>query len=249
MRHRRVAVQAVDDAGFRGVERDPVPYGELKGDEERLGPLHRVAAQFLPLVELDLKRQFADERPVLAARAPERDGHRRPDLVAEVERADVLQHFLDDGVADERNAFIRVRLDALERGEDLDYRAHGQDVDVAHIGAGKLLVVSVENANAAKLVLKRQRLALDLDAMVTEDLRPHVRFGSRLQVVMTKLEDNLGFPDREAVLIENATAQDEGVPVKPEVGGIHEQHFADPNRILFRLPWREPDAVFPGGLR
>src|SRR5687767_6148756 len=65
---------------------------------------------------------------------------------------------------------------------------------------------------------------------------------------MAKLEDNLRISNRKAVLIENAPAQDERIPVKPEVGCIDEEHFADPNRILFRSPWRELDAVLPGGL-
>ena len=91
----------------------------------------------------------------------------------------------------------------------------------------ELDIVRVEHAHAAQPVLERQGLGLELDAVVAVDVRPHVHLGRRLRVGVAELEDDLGSPDREAVLVGNAAAQDEGVVVEPEVLGVDEQHLAD----------------------
>src|SRR5262249_58694003 len=57
----RIAFQAIDHTGLRCSERDPVPGGLLKGEEERLGPLHGLVVQFIPPLELDLERELSDQ--------------------------------------------------------------------------------------------------------------------------------------------------------------------------------------------
>ena len=74
-------------------------------------------------------------------------------------------------------------------------------------------------------------LALELDAMVAEDVGPHIGFRGNLHVRMTELEDDLRIADRKAVFVRNAAAQDECVVVQPEVLGIDEQHFTDLDRL------------------
>src|SRR5688500_5820299 len=103
MRRWRVAAQTVHNSRFCRVERDPFSGREWQGDEERLRPLQRVEGELLAVFELDLKGELADERAVFAAGAPEPDGDLAGDPVAEVQRADVLEDFLDDRSTDERD--------------------------------------------------------------------------------------------------------------------------------------------------
>ena len=92
--------------------------------------------------------------------------------------------------------------------------------------------MGVEQADAAQLLLERQGLDLELDAVIAQDVRPHVGFRAHLQVGVPELEDDLGLADGEAVLVGDSAAQNEGVVVQAEVIGINEQHFADLDRLL-----------------
>src|SRR5688572_15500693 len=102
MRRGGITLQPVHDAGLRRVEGYPVLGRVLKRDEERRRPCDRVLTQILAVLEADLKGELADERAVLAARPPERDVRLGLESLAEIDGPDVLKHFLDDGVVDER---------------------------------------------------------------------------------------------------------------------------------------------------
>ena len=119
-------------------------------------------------------------------------------------------------------------------------------IALVDVGERELDVVREEQPNAAELVLQRQRLALELDLVVAEDLRPNVRLGGDLHVRMAELEDDLGVPGRETVLVGDAAPQDEGVVVEPEVRRVHEEDFADLERRVDELVRREPDVVLGG---
>ena len=108
MRFRWVAQQAVHRSRLGGTQVDVVFGGVLKPDEECLGTAQGVRAEFVAVLEPELVGELADERAVLAAGTP--DGHvgLAGQAVAEVEQADVLQDFLDDGVADQMDLFFRV---------------------------------------------------------------------------------------------------------------------------------------------
>ena len=109
-----------------------------------------------------------------------------------------------------------------------------RDVFAAHSdgSAGELHVVGVEQTDAAQLLLQRQGLDLELDAVVAEDVRPDVGLGRRLQFGMPELEDDLGLADGEAVLVGDSAAQNEGIVVEAEVIRVNEQHFADLDRLF-----------------
>ena len=92
-----------------------------------------------------------------------------------------------------------------------------------------------QQADAAELILQRQGFGLELDAVVAEDPRPHVPFGGRLHVRVAELEHDLGIAQREAVLVGDASSQDEGVVVEPEVRGVEEEHLADLQRRVHEL--------------
>src|SRR6478736_5822268 len=88
----RVAEQPVDGARLGGRQRNPVLGRILQRDEERLGLQHRFPRHLGAVLEADLECEFADERAMLAPRAPDGDVGLRRDPVAEIEQANVLQH-------------------------------------------------------------------------------------------------------------------------------------------------------------
>src|SRR6478736_1488808 len=88
----RVAEQPIDGARLGGRQRNPVLGRILQRDEERLGLQHRFPRHLRAILEADLECEFADERAMLAPRAPDGDVGLRRDPVAEIEQANVLQH-------------------------------------------------------------------------------------------------------------------------------------------------------------
>ena len=112
----------------------------------------------------------------------------------------------------------------------------------------KLHVVGEEQTDTAQLLLQRQCLDFELDAVIAQDIRSDVRLGRDLQVGARKLEDHLGFADGEAVFVGDAAAQDEGVVVEAEVFRVNEQHFADLDRLRSKAYSRELYAVLFCGL-
>ena len=57
-----------------------------------------------------------------------------------------------------------------------------------------------EQSDPAKLLLERQSLTLELDAVITKDMRPNVGLGGYLQIRVSEFEDDLWVSDWEAVL-------------------------------------------------
>ena len=90
--------------------------------------------------------------------------------------------------------------------------------------------MGVEHADPAEPLFQRQRLALELDPVLAEDLRPNVGLGRPLYVGVPVLEDDLGVPDWKAVLIRDAPPQNEGIVVQPEVVGVDEENLTDLER-------------------
>ena len=140
-----------------------------------------------------------------------------------------------------------------EHRKDLDNCIHVKRAFLANKantdrGARKLHVVGEEQADATELLLERQGLDLELDAVIAQDVRPHVGFRAHLQVGVPELEDDLGLTDGEAILVGNAAAQNEGVVVQAEVVGINEEHFADLHRLFYKAFRCVLYAVLFGGL-
>src|SRR5215469_11575973 len=118
----------------------------------------------------------------------------------------------------------------------------------AYGGAETLNVVRKEQTNAAKPLLQRQGLALELHPMVAENPRPNIGLRGNLHVRVPEFEDEFGLADRESVLVRNPAAQDESVVVKAEVLGIDEQHFADLDWLRDEVIGRELCPVLFGRL-
>ena len=93
---RRIPLQSVDDSGLRGAQCDPVLRGLLERQEKRLGPLPRSFLDVRALLELDLKREFSDQRTVVAPRPPQRHIRDGRYALAKIQDTDVLEDFLDD---------------------------------------------------------------------------------------------------------------------------------------------------------
>ena len=76
--------------------------------EEGLGAAQASGLSFARSWNAELVGKLANERAVLAASTPDRHVGLAGQAVAEVEHADVLQDFFDDGVADQMDLFFRV---------------------------------------------------------------------------------------------------------------------------------------------
>src|SRR4029077_12257205 len=102
--------------------------------------------------------------------------------------------------------------------------------------------------DAAQLLLQRQRLDLELDTMIAEDIRPDIGLGRGLQFRMPVLEDDLGLADWETVLVGDPAAQNEGVVVEAEVIRVNKEHFADFDWLLQEALCRVFHAMLFGWL-
>jgi hypothetical protein len=80
---------------------------------------------------------------------------------------------------------------------------------------------------AAEPILEREGLALELDAIVSEDLRPDIGLRGPLHVWIAKLKYNLRVAGGETIGVRNPTPKDEAVVVESEIRRIYEQDFAD----------------------
>src|SRR5262249_50597605 len=137
----RVALQSVHHARLGRAKGDPVLRGVLERNEKRLGTPQRLLAQALPPLELELVGELADERPVIAPRAPERDVRQGGRPVPEVQDADVLQHLLDDRIRDDLDPLTRRLLEAPERRKDAPQGVHRGGVILVHVAKRELDVV------------------------------------------------------------------------------------------------------------
>ncbi len=174
--------EPVDHAGLGGAELDPVARLGLQRQEERLAAAQRLVGQLLAAAELQLEGELADQGRMVAAIAPQRHVAHRRHAVAEIEHADVLQHFLDDGAADELGALVLLPRDRLQRRQRLGDALHRHAIAHDRAFHVELDIVRIEHAHAAQPVLERQGLGLELDAVVAGDVRPHVELGRLLRI-------------------------------------------------------------------
>src|SRR5438552_512238 len=98
---RRVALETIDDPGLGGAERHPVVRDVLERYEKFLTATLNFRVELVSPVELGLEGVLADERLVTAPLAPQRGVALGDDPLAEVELAEVHEHFLDDGLVHE----------------------------------------------------------------------------------------------------------------------------------------------------
>ena len=112
--------------------------------------------------------------------------------------------------------------------------------------AGELDVMRIEQPDSPELVLQRQRLTLELDAMVSVNLWPNISFCGRLDVGVSELEYDLGLADREPVLVGNAPPQDKSIVVEPVVWRIHKQDLTNLGGFIQEIILRETHIVLFG---
>ena len=75
-----------------------------------------------------------------------------------------------------------------------------------HLAQGKLDVMRIQHAQPADLVFQRKHLRLELDAVVADQLWPHVQVRGLLHVRVAKLENNLRVAREKAVFVGDAPA-------------------------------------------
>src|SRR5258706_16149347 len=119
---------------------------------------------------------------------------------------------------------------------------------MGRLAQGKLDVVREQQPVSSRLIFQRQGFRLELDAVVTGDLRPHVQFCGLLHVRVAELEDDFRLARREAVFVGHTPSQDERMVVELEIGGVQEDHFADLG-LKHHTLIDEVDTEFLGGPR
>ena len=160
-------------------------------------------------------------------------------------------------LVDQRYVVRTVARDRRQRREDLGElgqrhvaeRRHHDAFRLGRLAEAELDIVREQPPHAADPLLERHDLELELDLVLAVDARPDVdRLGLR-HVVAAVLEDDLGIADREAVLVGDAPAHDEGVVVEVEAAGIEEQHLAHLGPLLrFRRVMVADAGLFGGAL-
>ena|SRR5208337_1410400 len=98
---RRISLEAINDSRLGRTQRNPIARDVLEQDKETPNPFHRFFVEIVSSFEFALEGEFADEKLVLAALTPERCIRLGSDSFAEIEHADILQHFFDDRVVDQ----------------------------------------------------------------------------------------------------------------------------------------------------
>ena len=146
--------------------------------------------------------------------------------LAEVEHAELLKEFLDEGLVDELHLLVRRGLQCLERREQPRQVGHRGLLALRQLAVAELRVVGEQHPITADLVFQRQGLDLELDPVVAGEAGPYVERSRRLHVRVAELEHDLRVADREVVRVAHAAAQDEGVVVEPEVLGVEKGHLA-----------------------
>src|SRR5215470_11135042 len=116
-----------------------------------------------------------------------------------------------------------------------------------NLAQAELAIVRIENAISADLVLQRQRLGFEFDAIFPGDVRPYVDRHGFLFLGMPKLEDDLGVAHREAVHVADAPSQDESMVIKPIIRRVGENDFPDLRPAASLRVLGEPDSQAFGG--
>src|SRR5215471_5182071 len=118
VRVRRVALQSIHHSRLGGAQSNPIPRLLLQRKEEGFASPKGFFPQIFALLEFDLEGEFADEGPMVATHAPERNIRLGGDAPSKIQDPHVLEHLLDDGVTDELDLLAGGGLDVLKRGKD-----------------------------------------------------------------------------------------------------------------------------------
>ena len=151
---------------------------------------------------------------MIAPRPPQSQVALGDDPLAEIELAEIEEHLLNDGLVHELERVVVVPVERRQAREEAHVGCHGGAVGLLDLAQAELGIVGVEHAHAARPVLEGKGLGLELDLVDPGDMRAHVQVGGLLHVRVTELEDDLRVAHREAVLIQDAPPQDEGVIVE-----------------------------------
>src|SRR5579863_1461863 len=92
---RRISLEAINETGFRSAEHQPALRHELQFDEQFLDALLDQFVHGVGRIKARLIREFAAHHRVVAERTPQRNVRFGHDALAEIERAEIHQHFLD----------------------------------------------------------------------------------------------------------------------------------------------------------
>src|SRR6266536_2584149 len=223
----RIAFEPVDETGLGSAEGEPVGSRLLQRDEELPTAVHRLLVEFVPPLELGLERELAAQRMVSAPLAPDGDVRFGGDPLAEIQYPQVLKHLLDDSLVHQFDPTSVGDLQCRQGRERARQGSHGCAIALSRLVQEKLYVVREQQPVSTHLILQRQGLRLELDPVITGDVRPHVQVRSLLHVRVAELENDFRFARREAIFVRNAPSQDERMVVEPEVGGVQEEHFPD----------------------
>src|ERR1700722_3983426 len=223
----RIALETVDEPGLGRAEREPLAPGLLQRDEELSTAVHSLLVKLVPALEFGLESELAAERMVSAPLAPDSDVRIGDDVLAEVQLPKVLKNFLNYSLVHQFDGVGVRGLQRRQRREHALQGPHRRAIPLGRLTEGKLDVVREQQPISPGLIFQRQDLRLELDPIVTGDLRPHVLFRGLLHVRVAELEDDFRFARREAVFVEYPPSQDERMVIELEIGGVQEEHFTD----------------------
>ena len=98
---------------------------------------------------------------------------------------------------------------------------------LVHLAQAEHAVMRVEYARPADFIAQWQGFHFELDPVVSRDIGAHVHLCRLLQVRVTEFKDDLWIAHGEAVFINNAPSQDEGIIVQAEVRRVQKYDFPD----------------------
>jgi hypothetical protein len=201
--------------------------------------------QVIAALEPGLEREFGAERLLRVPVPPDRYIRVSSYPLAEIERAQILEHLLHECLVDEFNAIIGGGLHRRQTREDPHERRQRGAIALRRLTEWKLHVVRIEQAIAADPILQRQRLGLELDPVAAGELRADIEVRGGVEIRVPELEHDLRITCREAVFVGNPPPQDESVVVEPEVRRVQEHHLAE-LRLQHNPLCQHPDAELRG---
>lgn len=98
---------------------------------------------------------------------------------------------------------------------------------MSYVGARELYIVRKQQTDPSKFIFKRQELTFKLDPMITSNIGTNIHLCCFLNIGVSEFEYNLRIANWESVLINDPSAQNEGIVVKAEVGCVNKYDFTD----------------------